>query len=84
MIKSKNNEDVELALTLYKNLDIADRNITNKLIAKALVFDKRATFYSSIDTTYTYKELLTCNLTTLIKNSKSATNLYLSILKEIT
>ena len=45
MIKSQDKDDVVIGLELYKNIDIADRNIINRIIAKALLFDNRKLFY---------------------------------------
>ena len=83
MIKSQDKDDVVLGLELYKNIDIADRNIINRIIAKALLFDNRKLFYKSIGVSYPWKELLSDHIIKLIDDNVTAANLYKSYVKLI-
>jgi hypothetical protein len=60
-------EDFELALENYKNLDFDDRGILNLLFTKSLLFDKRLRFIKAIGKSYISEELLSKNINSAVK-----------------
>lgn len=61
-------EDFELALENYKNLDFDDKPILDLLFTKSLLFDKRTRFLTAIGKIYTSELLVGKNINSAIKN----------------
>ena len=63
-------EDFELALENYKNLDFDDKDILDLLFTKSLLFDKRARFLTAIGKAYHGSKLLIGkNINYTVKNA---------------
>lgn len=62
-------EDFELALENYKNLDFDDKDILDLLFTKSMLFDKRTRFLTAISKTYTSEELVGKNINSVVKNA---------------
>jgi len=62
------NEDFELALENYKNLDFDDRDILNLLFTKSMLFEKRTRFVKAIGKSYKSEELISKNINSAIKD----------------
>ena len=62
-------EDFELALENYKNLDFDDKDVLNLLFTKSMLFDKRVRFLKVIGKTYRSEELVGKNINSTIKNA---------------
>ena len=60
-------EDFELALENYKNLNFDDKDVLDLLFTKSMLFKKRTRFLEAIDKLYTSKELEGKNINSLIK-----------------
>lgn len=60
-------EDFELALENYKNLNFDDKDILDLLFTKSMLFKKRIRFLEAIDKVYASKELEGKNINSLIK-----------------
>lgn len=62
-------EDFELALENYKNLNFDDKEILDLLFTKSMLFDKRKRFVKAFGKIYTAKTLLSKNIKYAIKNA---------------
>jgi len=62
-------EDFQLALENYKNLNFDDKEILDLLFTKSLLFDKRTRFIKAIGKTYTSEELVGKNINSVVKNA---------------
>lgn len=62
-------EDFELALENYKNLNFDDKDILDLLFTKSLLFDKRVRFVKAIDKSYISEQLISKNINSVIKNA---------------
>ncbi len=62
-------EDFELALENYKNLDFDDKEILDLLFTKSMLFDKRTRFLKAISKTYTSEALVGKSINSAIKNA---------------
>jgi hypothetical protein len=62
-------EDFELALENYKNLDFDDKEILDLLFTKSMLFDKRTRFLKAISKIYTSEELVGKNINSVVKNA---------------
>jgi len=62
-------EDFELALENYKNLDFDDKAIVDLLFTKSMIFDKRKRFTEAINKTYTSEELIGKNINSAVKDA---------------
>jgi hypothetical protein len=62
-------EDFQLALENYKNLDFDDKDILDLLFTKSLLFDKRARFLTAIGKTHIKKLLVNKDINTTIKDA---------------
>jgi len=60
-------EDFELALENYKNLDFDDKEILDLLFTKSLLFEKRARFLKAIGKNYKPEELVGKNVNSAVK-----------------
>ena len=60
-------EDFELALENYKNLDFDDKEILDLLFTKSLLFEKRARFLIAISKNYKPEELVGKNVNSAVK-----------------
>lgn len=60
-------EDFELALENYKNLNFDDKDILDLLFTKSMLFDKRIRFLKAISKTYTFEELVGKNINSVVK-----------------
>lgn len=61
-------EDFELALENYKNLNFNDRGILNLLFTKSMLFEKRLRFMKAIGKSYISEELLSKNINSAVKD----------------
>jgi hypothetical protein len=61
-------EDFELALENYKNLDFDDKPVLDLLFTKSLLFDKRTRFLKAIGKTYTSELLVGKKINSVIKD----------------
>jgi hypothetical protein len=61
-------EDIQLALENYKNLDFDDKDLLNLLFTKSMLFSKRMFFANSIGRSYTSRELIGKNINSAIKD----------------
>jgi hypothetical protein len=62
-------EDFQLALENYKNLNFDDKDVLDMLFTKSMTFEKRTRFIIAIDKTYTSEELVGKNINSVIKNA---------------
>ena len=62
-------EDFELALENYKNLDFDDKDILDLLFTKSLLFEKRTRFLIAIVKRYKPEELIGKNINSLVKDA---------------
>lgn len=62
-------EDFQLALENYKNLDFDDKDILNVLFTKSMLFEKRTRFLSAIGKSYKSEELVGKNINSMIKDA---------------
>ena len=60
-------EDFELALENYKNLNFDDKTVLDLLFTKSMLFDKRKRFVKAIDKSYTSEELIGKNINSVVK-----------------
>jgi len=60
-------EDFELALENYKNLNFDDKTVLDLLFTKSLLFDKRKRFVKAIDKSYISEELIGKNINSVVK-----------------
>jgi hypothetical protein len=61
-------EDFQLALENYKNLNFDDKDILDLLFIKSMLFDKRIRFHKAISKTYTAEELVGKNINSAVKS----------------
>lgn len=61
-------EDFELALENYKNLNFDDKDVLDLLFTKSLLFEKRARFLIGISKSYKPEELVGKNVNSAVKN----------------
>jgi hypothetical protein len=62
-------EDFELALENYKNLDFDDKEILDLLFTKSMLFEKRVRFILAIHKTYTSEQLIGKNINAVVKST---------------
>lgn len=62
-------EDFQLALENYKNLNFDDREILDLLFTKSMLFDKRTRFLSATGRIYKSETLVGKNINSAIKNA---------------
>jgi hypothetical protein len=62
-------EDFQLALENYKNLDFDDKDILDLLFTKSLLFDKRTRFLNAIGRIYKSETLVGKNINSMIKDA---------------
>jgi hypothetical protein len=62
-------EDFELALENYKNLNFDDKDILDLLFTKSMLFDKRTRFIKAIGKTYTSEQLIGKNINAVVKST---------------
>ena len=55
MLASK--DDFEIALSVYNNSNYEDKNLLNRLMAKALVFENRRKFTKAVSYTFTVDDM---------------------------
>ena len=60
-------EDFQLALENYKNLDFDDKEVLDLLFTKSMLFEKRLHFMNAIGKTYTPEELVGKNINSVVK-----------------
>jgi hypothetical protein len=60
-------EDFQLALENYKNLNFDDKDILDLLFTKSMLFDKRTRFLKAIGKTYTSDQLVGKNINHAVK-----------------
>lgn len=60
-------EDFQLALENYKNLDFDDKEVLDLLFTKSMLFEKRLHFMNAIGKTYTSEELVGKNINSVVK-----------------
>lgn len=60
-------EDFQLALENYKNLDFDDKQILDLLFTKSLLFDKRVRFVKAIGKSYKSEELVGKSINSVVK-----------------
>lgn len=75
-------EDFQLALENYKNLNFYDKDILDLLFAKSMLFGKRTRFLNAISKTYKSEELVGKNINHVIKIARDST-IYKKILLKI-
>ena len=75
-------EDKALACELYNNADYADRDILDRLMAKALVFESRVKFCSSVGYTGTVDTIETVKIYIFVEREK-VDKIYMDILKKL-
>ena len=61
-------EDFELALENYKNLNFDDKEILDLLFTKSMLFEKRIRFMKAISKSYKPEELVGKNVNSAVKN----------------
>jgi hypothetical protein len=61
-------EDFQLALENYKNLNFDDKPVLDLLFTKSLLFDKRTRFLKAIDKTYKSELLVGKKINSVIKD----------------
>jgi len=85
---SASKEDLEVALAIWTT-QFKDREILDRLMCKALAFDKRVNFSIAVEYTFTYKgynsmsDMSTHKIHAYI-NGKKLNDVYNKILKKIT
>lgn len=62
-------EDFQLALENYKNLNFDDKDILDVLFTKSMLFDKRVRFVKAIGKSYKSEELVGKSINSMIKDA---------------
>lgn len=62
-------EDFQLALENYKNLNFDDKDILDVLFTKSMLFEKRTRFLSAIGKSYKSEELVGKSINSMIKDA---------------
>ena len=75
-------EDKELAWHMYDNTDYQEKEVVNRLMAKALMFKDRVDFCIAIKYSFQINALDTNKIDAFIKKSK-VDNIYMDILRKI-
>ena len=79
---SGSREDQELAFEIYNNADFADKELVDKLMAKALLFKDRVDFCIAVKYTFKIGSFNSNRIYTFIKASK-VDKIYMDILRKI-
>jgi hypothetical protein len=75
-------EDKELALHMYNNTNYEEKEVVNRLMAKALMFKDRVDFCIAVKFSFKINSLDTNKIYTFIEKSK-VDNIYMDILRKI-
>ncbi len=75
-------EDQALGCTIYNNSDYADKDILDKLMCKALMFDARVKFCIAVDYGYKLGSLKSSRIYESLTENKSD-EVYINILRKI-
>lgn len=75
-------EDKELALHMYNNTNYEEKEVVNRLMAKALMFKDRVDFCIAVKFSFVINSLDTNKIYTFIEKSK-VDNIYMDILRKI-